>query len=485
VPTDTSPTWSRDARSFALRAVAWSLALFGLLRWPWIQAHALLPVTQAQARVATGLFGTSSLPVDVTLACSGADAIALCLAAVFAYPASWRMRLTGGGAGLALILGLNVVRIGTLGRAAASPPWFDALHVYVWPAALLLAIAGYVFGWMHLADRRDNRQEGASALPGTTDEPRRPLPLTSRATRRFIVLSATFLVLFTAASPLYLESARVLAVAAFIARAAAATLRLIGIQASAAANVVQTPSGGLLVTQECISTPLIPIYVAAVLAYAGSWRRIVLGLLATTPLFVGLGIARLLVVALPATLVASPLFVIHAFYQLVLAAVIVFVTAVWRHGAAGRAAGPAVAGIIAGVAGAWAFSHLPVSSWASATGGPLDDPQGALAFLPAFQAGLYIALWIAAFVGAGWKRFLAGFAFLVLTQIGLFIGLQALAAWPDLTPHVRDVRGWAVVGPVLVIIAAVNLRRRLHGPAGRIDTGGVRARDARLPAGIQ
>ena len=57
MPTDISPTWSRDARNFALRAVAWSLGLFGLLRWPWIQPHAILPVTQAQARVATGLFG--------------------------------------------------------------------------------------------------------------------------------------------------------------------------------------------------------------------------------------------------------------------------------------------------------------------------------------------------------------------------------------------------------------------------------------------
>src|SRR5687768_15773555 len=91
VPTDITPASSRAARNFTLRAIAWSLGLFGLLRSPWFESQALLPVTQAQGRAATGLFGAASLPLEVTLACSGADAIALCLAAVLAYPASWRM----------------------------------------------------------------------------------------------------------------------------------------------------------------------------------------------------------------------------------------------------------------------------------------------------------------------------------------------------------------------------------------------------------
>jgi hypothetical protein len=62
VPTDITPTSFRAARSFALRAVAWSLGLFGLLRLPWIQTHALLPVTYAQAWVATALFAATSRP---------------------------------------------------------------------------------------------------------------------------------------------------------------------------------------------------------------------------------------------------------------------------------------------------------------------------------------------------------------------------------------------------------------------------------------
>ena len=457
MPTDTIPTSFRAARNFALRAVAWSLGLFGLLRLPWIQSHALLPVTHAQARVATALFAATpvpGLPVDVTLACSGADATALCLAAVIAYPATWRMRLAGGGAGLALILSLNTLRIGTLGRAVASPAWFNTLHVYVWPAVLTLAIAGYVFGWMRFADRRPASSRERQPSPSAAAR------LAPQSTRRFIFFAATFLLLFLAASPFYLDSPSVLALAGFIARAAAVTLGVVGVNAHAAANMLWTPRGAFLVTQECISTPLIPIYLAAVCTYSTTWRRLTLGALATLPLFIALGIARLLVVALPDAVMASPLFFVHAFYQLLLGAVVVFLAALWRHG--GRAAlGHALIGVIAGVLFVAVLGPLFVRVVSYPVGAPLDDPQGAIAFLPAFQAGLYLALWVAALISyraVGWKRFLAGFAILGLTQTAGLLALHVLTL-SGLTAHVRDVRGWAVAGPVLIFAAVVNIAR--------------------------
>src|SRR6476659_5052988 len=130
-----------DAAKFALGSVAWSLVFFGLLRLNWTEAYAVLPLTRAQAAVAVGIFGSPALPVEVTLACSGADALALCLGAILAYPVEWRRRFVGVVGGAALILGLNTVRIGTLGFVAASPAWFNTFHVYVWPGVLALAIA--------------------------------------------------------------------------------------------------------------------------------------------------------------------------------------------------------------------------------------------------------------------------------------------------------------------------------------------------------
>ena len=439
MPTDTAPGRT-DALKFSLMAVAWSLGLFGLIRLNWTEAHALLPFTRMQAAAAVGLFGAAP-SVEVTLACSGADALALCLGAVLAYPVQWPRRLAGAAVGAALILGLNIARIGTLGWVAASPGWFNALHVYVWPAVLTVAIAGYVFTWMRVADASSRLAEAQ---------------LLQQPSRRFVVLTLIFLLLFTAASPLYLESASVLALAGFIARAAAAILGGMGVTARAAANVLWTSRGGFTVTQECISTPLIPVYLAAVCAYSTTWRRVALGVLATLPLFIALGIVRLLVVALPDAVMASPLFFVHAFYQLLLGAVVVIIAALWRHGSK-AALGHALVGLVVGVLFVRVLGPFYTRMVTYPAGAPLSDPQGSIAFLPAFQVGLYLALWVAAYLAVGWKRFLAGLAVLGLTQTAGLLALHVLASHSGLTARVTDVRGWAVAGPLLIVAAVVNV----------------------------
>jgi len=461
VPTDTAPPRTDTAR-FALRVVAWSLGLFGLLRLNWTEAHIVLPLTRMQAPVAAELFGASALPVQVTLACSGADALALCLAAVFAYPVKWRTRLAGAGGGAALILSLNTLRIGTLGRAASSPAWFDALHIYVWPAVLMLAIAAYVFAWMRFSDRPLALDEQAVAAhePFPAGRPHSPLAtrLAPQSTRRFVVLTVAFLLMFSAASPLYLQSASVLALAGFIAHAAAVILAGVGVSAYAAANVLWTPRGGFLVTQECISTPLIPVYLAALCTYSTGRRQLILGVLAAAPIFIALGIARLLVVALPEAVLASPFFLIHAFYQLLLGAVVVLLAALWRHGR--RAAlGHALIGVIVGVLFVRFLGPYYTRLVTFPAGAPLDDPQGAIAFLPPFQIGLFLALWVAAFATAGWRRLLAGIAVLELTQTAGLLAMNAIAGSSGMTVQVRDVRGWAIAGPLVIVALVANFAR--------------------------
>jgi len=445
VLTDTarSPT---HAGKFVVRGVALSLGFFGLLRLPWTELQILTPLIRGQSALAVRLLGAPALPIETTLACSGADAMALCFGAILAYPAKWRARLTAVTGGAALILVLNTLRIGTLGRAVGSPDWFNVLHVYVWPAVLTLAIGGYVFAWMNAAETPSPRPrpQAPAATAG-------PVP-----TRRFVLFSATFLLAFVAASPLYLESAAVLALAAFIARAAAWTLDLAGIGAHASGNVLWTPRGSFLVTQECISMPLIPIYLAAVCTYSATWRRLTLGVLATLPLFTALGIVRLLVVALPD--VVSPLFFVHAFYQLLAGAVIVWLAALWRHGRR-EAWAPALIGIMAGAVFVGVIGPLFDRMIAFPAGVPIDDPQGAIAFLPGFQAGLYLALWTAAFVAVGWTRFFTGVAILGLSEAAGLMALQVLHTHAGVSAHVRDVRGWAIVGPVLIFAAVVNRAR--------------------------
>jgi exosortase/archaeosortase family protein len=447
-----------DGARFAARCIAWSLALFGLLRLSWIELHLVLPLTRLQGAVAVALFGTPAQPVEVTLACSGTDALALCAGAVLAYPARWTARLAGAAGGVALVLALNTVRIGTLGWAAGSPAWFHALHVFLWPAVLVLAVAGYVFAWMRRADRLSALAADVRIGPASppVHSAARQAPL---ATRRFVVIAGVALIAFVVAVPLARESAWILALGGFIAAAAAAVLGGVGVPAHSAANVLWIQGGGYLVTHECILTPLVPIYLAAVWTAAPTWRRRLPGLAAAVPLFVALGIVRLLVVALPDTLVGSPLILVHAFYQLLLGVAIVVLAARWRHGS--RAAARATAGVAAAVVFLYLLGPLYTRLVMYPGGARLDDPQGALALFPAFQVGLYFALWISAFMATGWRAFLAGLTLLVMTQTTVLLALDALAGLAGLTAHVRDVRGWTIAGPLLIIAVVVN-RARPH-----------------------
>jgi hypothetical protein len=80
-----------------------------------------------------------------------------------------------------------------------------------------------------------------------------------------------------------------------------------------------------------------------------------------------------------------------------------------------------------------------------------------VAFLPAFQVGLYAALCVAIGVPAGW-RLVTGALVLVVSQAGLLAALP-LVQLAGISPHVRDVRGWAVAAPLVLIAGLVRYAR--------------------------
>ena len=422
-----------DPRRFAWQAGFTCLGLFAILRLAWVEANAVIPITDWQSVLAARLLGPPAAPIAVTSSCSGTDAIAMCVGVLLAYPSPVRTRLAGAVAGTAMVIALNVVRIGSLGRVAASPAWFNALHVYVWPTVLTLAIAGFVLAWMSRADGQ------------------RTAPVAPRRTRHFVALTMAFLTVFTLTAPLYRDHWIVMLAARFAARAAAA---LLGNGAHADGNVLWTITGGVVVTGECLLTPVIPIYLAAACAYARRWPSILMATCAAVPVFVTLGVARLLLVALPAV-IADPLFAVHAFYQVLLGTMLVFAAAWWRHhsvaalglGSLGLAAGVMCLGVLGPV----------YAAGLTAVGMTLPyDAQGAIAFLPAFQIGLYAALAVATAVSAQWRRYLTGLAILLISQVATLTVVATIARDLGLMLPVAAIRAWAIAGPALIVAGVMR-----------------------------
>jgi exosortase/archaeosortase family protein len=459
------PAEPRRATTFLLAALAWSLGLFALLRSPWVERAFVLPLTQLQKQAADYYAGHPAAPISVTLECSGTDALALCLAAILACPVPWRARLTGAAGAVVFVLGLNTVRIATLGRAAASPALFQTLHLQVWPAILVLATAGYVFAWMRnvLGTRVDRVHEEATLSP---------------LLRRFAPRAAVLLAAFAFCGPWIAQSEALLGAGAWTARVAAFLLTTAGLAATASGNVLATSRGGFLVTPECLATALLPLYLAGIFTVRSTWPVRTLALLATPFLFTALAIARLLLLALPPILASTPLFLVHGFHQLVLAVTLVVLLALWREApaprrlahAAVRASGAVgAAAILAIVAGTALTSVLLAAARAVASLAPHTrtdltapgDAQGALALLPAFQAALLLALGLTA--SAGWRRLLSAFGVLLASQVVFLVVLGELADHAGLVPHALLLRAWAIGAPVVLTLGMLRAEHPASG----------------------
>jgi len=450
--------------TFLLAALAWSLGLFAALRLPWVEKRLVVPLTQAQKQAADYYAGSPAVPVVATLECSGTDVLALCLAAILACPVPWRARLAGSAGAVAFILALNTVRIATLGHTAASPDLFRVLHLQVWPAILVLAVAGYVFAWMRQALVRAEQPQGI----GDCETALAPL------VRRFAPRAAVLLVAFALCGPWIARSDTLLAAGAWLAGAAALVLAAAGLTAAATGNVLATSRGAFIVTPDCLATALVPLYVAAVFTARWTWRARAVALIAAVPLFAGLAMIRLLLLALPPALAASPLFLVHGFHQLVLAVIGVVLLALWTEPPAPRrwaraarraAAALGAAALLAVIVGGHLTSVVLGGALALAPHAPMDltapgDAQGALALLPAFQAGLLLALGMAAVLG--WRRLLSAFALLLASQVG-FLVFAGLADRGGLVPHALFLRAWAVGVPV--VLTMVMLRAGPRAPA--------------------
>lgn len=97
------------------------------------------------------IMGSGSFEVDVAPACSGAVPTSIYMAAVFAYPASWRSRAIGAVLGIVTIQVVNIIRVSALFLIGLFfHELFHDTHVYV-AQALVVCVA--VALWLYWATR--------------------------------------------------------------------------------------------------------------------------------------------------------------------------------------------------------------------------------------------------------------------------------------------------------------------------------------------
>jgi exosortase/archaeosortase family protein len=92
--------------------------------------------------------------VDIVNSCTGVDVGIFLGSAMLVYPAPWRARALGVAAAFALVLLVNFLRVLTLcWLNATSPPAFELVHVYVWPAFIAAFCLAALLFWIQSVER--------------------------------------------------------------------------------------------------------------------------------------------------------------------------------------------------------------------------------------------------------------------------------------------------------------------------------------------
>ena len=154
-PAEPGSLWRQHQReiTFLLLFLVVLGGSFALISLNWVNDHAIEPFTAVVARASGAglnllgqrvtLEGTiikgSRFAVNIRNGCNGVEAMLIYLAAVIAFPASWRARLSGLGLGIVAIQLVNLVRVIALYLTGVYfPKIFDASHTVIWQSIVIL-----------------------------------------------------------------------------------------------------------------------------------------------------------------------------------------------------------------------------------------------------------------------------------------------------------------------------------------------------------
>ena len=154
-PAEGASFWRRNRRelTFLILFMALLGGGFTLISVNWVNDHAVEPFTAGIARTsgaALGLLGqdvrmegtvirNARFAVNIRNGCNGVEAMLIFLAAVLAFPASWKSRLSGLALGILAIQAVNLVRVVALFLTGVYfPRLFDTSHTVIWQTVVIL-----------------------------------------------------------------------------------------------------------------------------------------------------------------------------------------------------------------------------------------------------------------------------------------------------------------------------------------------------------
>jgi exosortase H (IPTLxxWG-CTERM-specific) len=152
-------------------------ALFGAELTPWAQQYFVVPWTDALASLSAWLVTvfdpnvaasgkllrstSNGFAVSIEAGCNGVEATIVLIAAMLAFPASWKRRFLGLAVGIVAVQGLNIVRVISLFYLGQ---WnlnvFEWAHLYVWQALIMLDVLIVWLVWVRTLPPRS-----AGAVP--------------------------------------------------------------------------------------------------------------------------------------------------------------------------------------------------------------------------------------------------------------------------------------------------------------------------------
>jgi exosortase H (IPTLxxWG-CTERM-specific) len=154
-PADAVPFWRRNRRelTFLILFLVLLAGGFTVISINWVNDHAVEPFTAGVAQASGAMLNllgqkvtlkgtvmqSPRFAVNIRNGCNGVEAMLIFLAAVLAFPASWRSRLIGLALGILAIQIVNLVRVVALFLTGVYfPRLFDSSHTVIWQTIVIL-----------------------------------------------------------------------------------------------------------------------------------------------------------------------------------------------------------------------------------------------------------------------------------------------------------------------------------------------------------